>query len=201
MKINLDLGLTRQIIAEANKRYMLRNQLAYTLATGYWETDAKMLPIIEAGGEKYRKAKKYYPYYGRGLVQLTWSYNYKKAAIKLGLDPDYFIKNPDALLDTKYAIPIMIQGMFEGWFTGKKLSDFLTLHESDFIHARTIINGKDKADEIASIARDYDSALLHIGYGVGSSEVPASVPLAIPAPKVDTAPSKLAKVVSLLRRK
>jgi putative chitinase len=49
--------------------------LAYALGTAHHETDRTFGPIRKYGRGK---GKKYSPYYGRGLVQLTWDYNYKK---------------------------------------------------------------------------------------------------------------------------
>jgi putative chitinase len=67
------------------------------------------------------RGKKYPPYYGRGLVQLTWYYNYKKMSSKVGVD---LYNNPDLALELNYAIPIMFIGMKEGFFTGKKFADY-----------------------------------------------------------------------------
>jgi hypothetical protein len=55
--------------------------------------------------------------------------------------------------------------MKEGWFTGKKLSDYVTLQRSDFTGARRIINGTDCAALIAGYAVGYDTTLKDIGYG------------------------------------
>lgn len=195
---NFDLGDTRLLIAAADKKAMLRNQLAYLLATVYWETDGTMKPIREGGGSAYLKGKKYFPYIGRGYVQVTWSRNYKKAAKSLGLDEQTFIKNPDGLLDPKYAVPICINGMLEGWFTSKRLSDYITLTKSDFEGARFIINGTDKAKEIAAIAQTYDAALLHAAYGVGGITSQAAIPVATPALKAYT-PSVLDKAHAAIR--
>jgi putative chitinase len=87
--------------------------LAYALGTAHHETDRTFGPIREYGRGK---GKKYYPYYGRGLVQLTWDYNYKKMSPVVGVD---LVKNPDRALDLKNAIPIMFVGMTQGIFTGK----------------------------------------------------------------------------------
>jgi hypothetical protein len=159
--MNLDLGDTRAIIAECRKQGLLRNQAAYVLATAKWETAHTMKPVREMGGEKYLKA--YYPYVGMGYVQLTWKRNYKKASDVLGVD---FIANPKLLLEPKYAAPILVRGMKSGWFTGKKLSDYVTLNLSDFKGARRIVNGTDKAQAIANLAEQYDALLLAEGYGV-----------------------------------
>lgn len=164
--MNLNLGDTQLIIKEAAKCGLLRNQLSYVLATAYHETAHTMKPVREYGGETYLKKKKYYPYVGMGYVQLTWDYNYKKAGEKLGVD---FLKNPKLLLEPKYAAPILVIGMQEGWFTGKKLSDYITLQKSDFKNSRRIVNGMDKADLIADYAEKYDKMLLAAGYGVDTT--------------------------------
>jgi len=186
--MNLDLGDTRMIIKEASLRGVLRNQLAYILATAYHETAHKMKPIREMGGETYLKSKKYYPYVGMGYVQLTWDYNYKKASTKLGVD---FMKNPKLLLDPKYAVPILITGMLEGWFTTRKLSDYITLQKSDYLNARRIVNGVDRAKDIADLAVAYENDLKGIGYGSVLTDVPVEKPLPpvvvpdAPAPEIE----------------
>lgn len=160
--MNLDLGDTRLLIEVCKTHGLLRNQAAYVLATAYHETAHTMKPVREYGGETYLKSKKYYPYVGMGYVQLTWDYNYKKASKVLNVD---FLKNPKLLLESKYAAPIIVVGMLEGWFTGKKLSDYITLKISDFKSARKIVNGLDKAELIADYAKQYDKLLKDIGYG------------------------------------
>ena len=192
--MKLTLGDTQLIIQEASKRGLLRNQLAYVLATTYHETAHTMKPVREYGSEKYLKSKKYYPYVGRGYVQITWETNYKKASIKLGVD---FIKNPNLLMEPKYAAPILLDGMIEGWFTGKKLSDYITLQTSDFVNARRIINGVDKKDLIAGYAKEYDSLLLEMGYGVKDTQKP--VQEVSPPPATDTRPWWLKLLLALIR--
>ncbi|MEP0518581.1 MAG: hypothetical protein ABJO09_00915 [Hyphomicrobiales bacterium] len=177
--VDLNLGDTRLIIEECRKQGVLRNQAAYVLATAFWETARTMEPVREYGGEKYLKSKRYYPYVGMGYVQLTWRTNYEKASDKLGVD---FVSDPRKLLKPEYAKTILILGMVEGWFTGKSLSDYITLQKSDFINARRIINGVDRKREIAEIAKDYDHALVDIGYGV-TSDGTSNIPPVYPKPK------------------
>ena len=125
------------------------DQLAYILATVKWETAHTMQPIKEGGGEKYLRSKKYYPWYGRGLVQLTWDYNYKK----------YGITNPDDALEWPGALHVCFDGMTKGKFTGKKLSDYIGNGNASYVGARRIINGTDQAAKIAGIARAFQAAL------------------------------------------
>jgi putative chitinase len=165
--MNLNLGDTQLIIKEAKARGVLRNQLAYILATAYHETAHTMKPVQEAFwlSEAWRKKNlRYYPWHGRGYVQLTWDYNYKKAEEKLRVP---FTKDPTLAMVPEYAAKILVLGMIEGWFvSGHKLDRYITLQKSDFVGARRMINGTDKKDLIAGIARDYDASLKKIGYGV-----------------------------------
>ncbi len=144
--------------------------LAYMLATAHHETDRTMMPINEYGKGKGRKygenlkmdGTRYTDttniFYGRGYVQLTWYENYQKAGKKLGLD---LIKNPELALVPANASEIMFNGMNEGWFTGKKLSTYFSPTAEDWVNARRIINGLDKANLIAGYAKQYYAAISH----------------------------------------
>jgi putative chitinase len=142
--------------------YGYRGYLSYMLATAYWETNHTMQPVREAYwlSENWRKKNlRYYPWYGRGLVQLTWKYNYEKADKKLGLGGK-LIANPDLAMDPSVAVPIMFTGMEEGWFTGKSLADYRENGKQNFKNDRHIINGTDHDGDIASIADHFDAAIL-----------------------------------------
>jgi putative chitinase len=97
----------------------------------------------EASGEGWR-------YRGRGLVQITGKDNYAK----YGIDG-----NPDLALLDDTAVTILFDGMTAGKFTGKKLSDFFHADSEDWLNARRIINGTDRAADIASYAKKFHSAL------------------------------------------
>ena len=188
MKVNMLLGDTQMILDTCVKHKLLRNQAAYVLATAYWETGRTMKPVVEAYwlSEAWRRKNlRYYPYHGRGYVQLTWKRNYIKAGKELGVD---FVKKPQKLLEPRNSAEILVVGSRDGWFTGKKLSDYITLSKSDFVGARRIINGTDKRHAIASIAKKYDAVLKARGYGVTSaktSQVPKVIqdPVSPPAAK------------------
>ena len=139
-------------------------QIAYVLATVEWETNHTWKPVKEAywTSEAWRKKHlRYYPYFGRGFVQLTWKENYEKFGRVLGID---LAVHPDLALYPKYAAYILVYGMKHGTFTGKKLDDYMSSEGNfDFIAARHIINGSDKAHTIASIAREYLIKGLHNG--------------------------------------
>lgn len=123
---------------------------AYMLATAWHETGRAMKPVTEDGGDRYLRRKAYYPYIGRGYVQLTWKANYKKYGIE---------KTPLKALDPKMAAHIMIDGMTNGVFTGKKLSNYFNEHVDNPVGARWIINKQDQAKKIAGYHRTFVEAL------------------------------------------
>lgn len=153
----------------------VRRQLAYCLATFKWETASTMRPIDEYGTDEYFN-RRYGPqtavgrrlgntqpgdgarFHGRGYVQLTGRNNYQRAGQFTGTD---LIADPDKAKDPVLAYRIAIQGMKEGWFTGRKLSQFFKDGAlPDWANARTIINNHDKAQEIAMLGRRIDEILI-----------------------------------------
>jgi len=130
-------------------------RLAYILATVQHETAGTFLPIEEYGkgrGRAYGALVLGNVYYGRGYVQLTWLQNYKVMTEKLGID---LVAYPEKALEKEIALKIMFIGMDEGLFTGKKLSQYFNEVCEDPISARKIINGKDKAKQIAELYRNF----------------------------------------------
>lgn len=134
--------------------------LAYVLATTYHETAATMQPIREYGGTTYLQSKPYYPWFGRGYVQLTWEENYAKQDEKLGLG-GALLADPDLALDPEVAKRVILLGMADGDFTGKRLGEFFTDTETNWYDARTIVNGHDRASDIAGYAEKFLNALSH----------------------------------------
>ena len=134
--------------------------LAYMLATTYKETAHRMWPITEYGSQSYLEGKEYWPYIGRGFVQLTWKDNYEKASKILSLyDERDLVDHPDLALDSLIATRVLFRGMAEGWFTGRKLGQYFNDTKDDPINARQIINGNDCDDEIAGYHKQFLKAL------------------------------------------
>jgi putative chitinase len=157
--MDLNLGDTQLIIKECRKHRASRAQAAYILATAYWETARTMKPVREAFwlSEDWRRENlRYYPWYGRGYVQLTWEENYQRAGAKLGLD---LTSNADVVMQPKIAAPILVIGMLEGWFTGKLLTRYVNDEKTDFWNARRVVNAMDKANEIKALAQKYHEVL------------------------------------------
>lgn len=158
---------------------------AYALATAWHETAHSMQPINEFGGNAYftrmydvngqrptlaRQNGNAYPgdgvlFHGRGYVQLTWRSNYRKAGEKTGYPLE---GNPDLAMRPDIAAQIMRSGMEAGWFTGKAFKDYLPANGpaslGNFLSARRIINGTDRADMIAGYAVKFQDALLAGGW-------------------------------------
>lgn len=189
-----------RIVSEGENRNIPLPYLSYILATAWHETASTMQPIAEYGkgkGRKYGAVGKYGQVpYGRGYVQLTWDMNYEKADKELGLNGK-LLKNFDLALDPEYAIPILFVGMEKGWFTGKKLSDYIDLiDESDsedrkeYSDSRRIINGTDRASMIANHAINFEHALRGAGYGLKQSEKPVETIPEVPSAPVPSVPKR-----------
>lgn len=144
---------------------------AYALATALHETAYTMQPVREAFwlNENWRRNNlRYYPFYGRGYVQLTWKANYEKADQKLDLS-GRLTNNLDLALDPNIAARVMVKGMQEGWFAADRAGRRHTLERhlpanggaslAHFTSARRIINGTDKARKIAGEAVKFQTAL------------------------------------------
>lgn len=168
-------------------------QLADCLATTKHETAHTMQPIKEIGNAAYftrmyditgsrpalaKRLGNTQPgdgprFCGRGDVQLTGRKNYWLATQKLR-DLHFidnatdFVADPDKVMEPRLAALIMFEGMEDGWFTGVKLDDVIDDNidgdeHADFIRARRIINGTDRAEKIATYADGFLKALKAAG--------------------------------------
>lgn len=155
------------LVEECDKAGMTYPETAYSLATVYHETGLvqsgvlvrTMQPIKEGGSPSYLRAKPYWPYIGYGYVQLTWPDNYKRIGKLIGID---LFNKPERALEPKVAATILTQGMLNGWFTGvgfRRKRPVSRYNKAQYIAARNIINGTDKAELIAGYALIFEQAL------------------------------------------
>lgn len=173
-------GLFPDVINTDFFQPVLTNQLAYVLSTIYHETGKTMEPVregfaksdeqairivtrmYEQGRIKFNYAAPAGPYrlsyFGRGLIQLTWWANYQRVGEAIGLG-DALEKNPSLALDLNISVKIAIEGMGEGLFTGKKLDDYINHRGTDYINARRIVNGLDRASLIAGYAQRFEKII------------------------------------------
>tara|TARA_A100000171_G_C2140369_1_gene154952 strand:+ start:17029 stop:17637 length:609 start_codon:yes stop_codon:yes gene_type:complete len=141
-------------------------QLAYIAATVHHETGARYSAFKEVRQrvaitkrQKYIRRLQdrywYTGYYGRGPVQLTWKRNYQWAQRTTGAP---LVANPNLLLEDPYlGYEVTIKGMVEGAYTGKSLSNYINKSKIDYVNARRIVNGKDKAAKIAQYAIKFET--------------------------------------------
>lgn len=159
---------------------------AYAFATAYLETGSTMQPVKEANWLSKAAAERYFfrmydpagsrstvakalgntqagdgvLFAGRGYPQLTGRRNYVTAGAKLGLA---LVANPDLAMRPDVAAKILRLGMTEGWFTGKSFASYLPADgpaaRDQFRQARRIINGTDRAGDVAGFALAFQSAL------------------------------------------
>lgn len=137
--------------------------VSYVLATVEHETAGTYEPVREAyylgepKAEAYRKTLRYYPWYGRGFVQLTWEENYRKLGEKLGVD---LLTDPDVVMEPGLSAKVLVTGMRLGMFTGKRLREFVNeAGGKDYVGARRVINGLDRAEHIADLARAWEARM------------------------------------------
>jgi hypothetical protein len=137
---------------EQSERVDSNQKRAYTLATIKWETADTFEPITEYGSKTYLKSKKYWPYIGRGYVQLTWLSNYRQFGNAIGID---LVNIPGLANDQEVAWKVLEIGMTDDYetqeiekaldpnFTSSTLEDYFNDGKCDYENARKIINPKD----------------------------------------------------------
>lgn len=190
-------------------------QFSNVLGTAFLETAATMNPIHEYGDRAYfmrmydktgsrpnvaatlgnTEVGDGAKFAGMGYVQSTGRANARRNTQKLRalgiIGPDVnFEVTPQLMMKPDYAVHIMFIGMEEGWFTGRKLDDLIDANidgdeHADFIKARAIINGKDRAEDIANYSDTFLGALkASQGDGSPTPAKPAEQPPpAAPAPQ------------------
>ncbi|TDK37631.1 hypothetical protein E2F50_10195 [Rhizobium deserti] len=157
-----------------------RQALAYVLATALHETAATMQPVretlantdaaavarLDAAFAAGRLPSVSTPYWrfdgsgktwlGRGLVQLTHKRNYQAMSKLTGVD---LVADPARAMLMDVAVAILIEGMRAGSFTGRRLDDYFATGKTNWLGARRIINGTDRAALVAGYAKLFDEAL------------------------------------------
>ncbi len=160
--------------------------VAYALGTAYLETAGTMQPVREAYWLSDAQAEKYFmkmydvtgarpkvakalgntkpgdgaKYPGMGYPQTTGLSNYQKAQDVFGIP---FVDQPKLMMKSENAAKVMAHFMKSGLFTGKRLADYLPRSGpatfAQFKSARPIINGSDRAADVATFAMKFQPAL------------------------------------------
>jgi putative chitinase len=120
-------------------------------------------------------------YRGRGLAQITGKDLYRRLSKLVGID---LVANPDAALEVGVAAKILVVGLMQGLFTGKKLADYITPAKADFKGARATVNadGKANGQKIADYAVTYLNALATASPAVPAPKPPPAAETTAPKP-------------------
>lgn len=153
------------IILHYCKKYKITDarKVAYIIITAWYES-AKLQEMKERRASKtknpalYLLQNRYWytGYWGRGFVQVTWEENYRKIGELLKID---LVRNPSLMLDNHIAAEALVLGMKLGTYTGRKLCDYFNESRTDWVNARRIVNGLDRAKELAAQAESLHKAL------------------------------------------
>jgi len=158
------------------------HHMANVLAQVYHETGGRMVPVREtfasSDAQAIARLDKAWaqgklpwvktPYwrsgwFGRGHIQLTHESNYRK----------FGITNPNDALKMDVSARVAVEGMRDGKFTGKKLSDYQfpeDLSAPPSQNPRRIVNGQDGTDaKVAGYHMAFAAALEAGGYSQGAS--------------------------------
>jgi hypothetical protein len=152
--------------------------LAYAMATAHGEVGKALKPVREGFKDNDAAARAHvayllkigkisrnyalpdaetgHSYYGRGFVQITHKDNYSRLGQALGLD---LVNRPDLALEPGVAVRILFTGMERGLFTSLRLASYFLGGKEDWLNARRIINGMDRASEFAALGRGYHAML------------------------------------------
>lgn len=169
--MNYKLDIWESKYADKDDRW-----LAYGFATNCIETGYKMIPVQEIGGNSYF-IRKYWDnlkvrkqlgnlsqqdainFSGKGDVQCTGRRNYSVVSKLIKVD---LVSNPQKMLEPSISAWSMFEGMINGIYTTKKLSDFFSPKIENWTGARAIINGKDRAKEIGDIGKEFYKAISYM---------------------------------------
>ncbi|MGV6830296.1 MAG: hypothetical protein ACWA5P_01880 [bacterium] len=166
-----------EMLSTGEQRKVTIEQLAYILATAYHEARHRdkifryrfhdFFPIRERGENEYfitkywknKRVRKWLgnedwrdaiTYRGRGVVQVTGRYHYRRLRI---------LDNPDKLLEIEFSVENMFNDMLDGKYTGKALTSYINKTKVDYVNARRVVNGRDKAQDIAIHALKFEKII------------------------------------------
>lgn len=176
---------------------------AYMLATVKHECANAWQPITERGAvayfDKYNAGTAIgarlgntqpgdgFMYRGRGYVQITGRNNYGSPGKALLLGGQ-LLENPELALKPEIAYQIMSYGMRRGAFTGRRVAQFFTATQCDYLNARKIVNRLDQAQKIQSYAMAMERVLTAAAEKRASVAVPDMPAAPVPANGVDPVP-------------
>lgn len=124
---------------------------------------------------------------GMGLVQSTGRDNARRATKRLR-ELGYLTaaqdleETPGLMLVPDIAAAMLFIGLSEGWYTGKRLSDFFGPGKDDPVGARRMVNPDGNGPAVAALHTGYLTALTAAGHK------PGGVTQSVPVPPIDVQP-------------
>lgn len=190
--MNLSHPSARMIVSYCQAKGVPLTQAAYCLATAWHET-ARFRYMREIWGPT--PAQKRYEgradlgntqpgdgrrFLGRGFVQITGRRNYADWSKRLGID---IVSTPEFAEKPEIAVRILVEGMLLGTFTGKALPAYVNDNRTDYVNARRVVNGTDRAKMIAGYAVEFERLLEQAKYKPADAHKPASPSVPLPTPE------------------
>jgi hypothetical protein len=150
------LELNNQAVTDAN-------HIAYVLASAHHESGMGAAMTEHDSGQRYEgradlgntQAGDGPRYRGRGFVQITGRSNYTRYSRLMNED---MVNHPERAADPDVSARFTVDGMVNGTFTNLTggIARFNRPEGAyDFVHARQLVNGMDRAEAIAIIAGQY----------------------------------------------
>ena len=144
-----------------------------------------------------------YLYLGRGYSQITGKENYTKFGKLLKLD---LVNNPDLVLQPEIGAQILILGIRDGLFTGKKLSDYTSFNKARATvnpdSTRKAANGLTIGQNVENYTNKFKEALSNgidktTSVVVPKPDTPVNEPPVVtPNPPASNKPTTLADILS-----
>jgi murein DD-endopeptidase MepM/ murein hydrolase activator NlpD len=174
----IEVAIVREALRQG---VQVDDQIVYMLATASGESgdgrdmveiwDGKGLQSTYDGRLGNTQAGDGYKYRGRGLSQVTGKERYQFFSKVLGID---VVADPDKMASPQVAVPTLVKGMIQGWFTGRKLGAHINASGTDFYNARRVINGiiPSQVNKYMNLAKQYQVRLPALKAQAGLSATP-----------------------------
>jgi murein DD-endopeptidase MepM/ murein hydrolase activator NlpD len=185
----IEVAIVREALRQG---VQVDDQIVYMLATASGESgdgrdmveiwDGKGLQATYDGRLGNNQTGDGFKYRGRGLSQVTGKERYQFFSKVLGID---VVADPDKMASPQVAVPTLVKGMIQGWFTGRKLGAYIDATKSDFYNARRTINGivPSQVNKYLNLAKQYQVRLPALKAQVGLINAPPKAPAVDPVVK------------------
>ena len=153
-----------RIITICRREQLTIPQTAYVLATVRHESKMGLWMLDQASGWAFEgrhhlgnvRRGDGPRYRGRGYIRIVGRRAYAAWEQELGLP---LVAEPDRVTEPDVAAEIAVLGMKWGRFSGVPLSEHVNEGSIDYVGARRVVNGQDRAILVSRYAREYEAQL------------------------------------------